>query len=210
MKLYFFPFAPNPTRVRLYLAEKEAGGCPIPLEQVLVNLAEGEQKKPEHLARHPLGQLPVLELDDGIFLTESTAIIEYLEEIHPEPPMIGAEPRARARVRELDRICDLGVLMSSGQLVHTTNSPLGLPPVPEAAALFRERLERFLGVVDDVLSDGRPFVAGDRPSIADGTLAAGLQFARFGKVEIDRSHAHLARWDDAYRERPVAKSVLVV
>ena len=97
MKLYFFIVAPNPTRVRLYLAEKEAAGHSIPHEQVLVNLLEGEQKSPEHLARNPLGKLPVLELDDGSFLTESASIIEFLEEIHPKPPMIGTHAPDRAR-----------------------------------------------------------------------------------------------------------------
>ena len=103
MKAYVFPVAPNPTKLRLYLAEKAAAGHEIPVEQVMVSLVDGEQNQPEHLARSPLGRLPVLELDDGSFLSESLAIIQYLEELHPEPPMIGREPLARARVRELER-----------------------------------------------------------------------------------------------------------
>jgi glutathione S-transferase len=67
-----------------------------------------------------------------------------------------------------------------------------------------------LRLVDDVLSDGRPFVAGDRPTVPDCTLAAALQFGRFGKVDIDRTFQHIADWDDGYRLRPSAKSVLVV
>ena len=78
MKLYVFMMAPNPTRVRLVVAEKRAAGAAIDLPEVMVNLIEGEQRKPEHLARNPMGKLPVLELDDGRFLTESGAIIEYL------------------------------------------------------------------------------------------------------------------------------------
>lgn len=210
MKLYFFHVAPNPTRVRLVLAEKAAAGAQIPIMQVVVNMQEGEHKKPEHLARHPLGQLPVLELDDGTCLTESTAIIEYLEELHPDPPMIGTHPRERARVRELERICDVGVLQCVAQIVHTTNSPLGRPPVPAAAELARSRLQQMLRLIDDVLSDGRPFVAGDQPTVPDCTLAAALQFGRFGKVDIDRTFQHIAHWDDGYRLRPSAKSVLVV
>ncbi len=100
MKLYVFPVAPNPTRVRLYLAEKAAAGAEIDVREVMVNLREGEQKLPEHLERNPLGKLPVLEFEDGSFLTESLAIIEYFEESHPEPPMIGSSIRERARVRE--------------------------------------------------------------------------------------------------------------
>ena len=133
MKLYVFPVAPNPTKVRLYLAEKAEGGSPVVLEQVAVNLREGEQHSAEHRARHPLGKLPVLELDDGTALFESLAIIEYLEELHPEPPLIGRDAVSRARVRGLERLADIGVLMAVARTVHATNSPLGLPPNPAVA-----------------------------------------------------------------------------
>jgi glutathione S-transferase len=185
--------APNPTRVRLYLAENA-----------------GEQRKPEHLARNPLGRLPVLELDDGSYLTESLPIIEYLEETHPEPPMIGADPRERSRVRELERIAEIGVLHPIARIVHATNSPLGMPPSPEVAAHFRGILPEGLALLDALLADGRSFVAGERPSIADCTLAAALQFARFGKAEIDPAFEHVDRWDAAYREREPAKAVIVL
>jgi glutathione S-transferase len=209
VKLYVFIAAPNPTRVRLYLAEKAEAGTPIPLTEVMVSLLAGEQKLPEHLARNPLGRLPVLELDDGSFLTESLAIIEYLEELLPEPPMIGADPRSRARVRELERIAEMGVLQPVARIVHATNSPLGMPPNPGVEEHYRNALPGPLAVLDSVLSDGRPFLAGERPSIADCTLAAAFQFARFRKLQIDPAFAHLARWDRAYRERAPAKAVLV-
>ena len=99
MKLYMFQVAPNPTRVRLFLVEKAAGDTEIPIEQVSVNLPKGEHRRPEHLARNPLGRLPILELDDGSCFTESLAIIEYLEEMYPKPPLMGSTPLERARVR---------------------------------------------------------------------------------------------------------------
>ncbi len=210
VKLYMFPVAPNPTKVRLYLAEKAEGGSPIALEQVAVNLREGEQKSAEHRDRHPLGKLPVLELDDGTALFESLAIIEYLEELHPEPPLIGRDAVSRARVRGLERLADIGVLMAVARTVHATNSPLGLPPNPAVADAARAMLPDALGALDRALADGRSFVAGERPTIADCTLAAALQFARFGKVEIDPAFENVARWDVAYRERPPAKDVLVL
>jgi glutathione S-transferase len=210
MKLYAFPIAPNPTKVRLYLAEKAAGGARIEIDEVTVNLRESEQKTPEFLSRNPFGRLPVLELDDGTHLIESLAIMEYLEERHPDPPMIGSNALERARVRELERIADLGVLHPVGRIVHATNSPLGFPPAPEIAAHFRRALPEALAFLDQRLADGRPFVAGDRPTIADCTLQAALQFGRFGKVEIDASFENLARWDSAYRERPSAKTVLLL
>jgi len=124
VKLYYFPVAPNPTKVRIYLAEKG-----LEVEQVRVNLVEGEQKSPEHLARNPFGKLPVLELDDGTYLTESLAIIELFEELHPDPPMLGSTPLERARVRMLERVADLGVLIPVARIIHATRSPLGLPAV---------------------------------------------------------------------------------
>ncbi len=208
MKLYVFTVAPNPTKVRLYLAEKRAAGAALPVDELMVNLVKGEQRLPEHLTRNPFGRLPVLELDDGSFLTESLAIIEYLEDLHPEPALIGRSALERARVRELERIADLGVLFAVAHIVHATRSPLGFPPQPEVAALFRSRLPSSLELLDKKLGDGRPFLAGASPSIADCTLAAAFQFARFGKVEIDARYENLARWDRAYRERAVARSVL--
>jgi glutathione S-transferase len=83
-----------------------------------------------------------------------------------------------------------------------------LPPSPEVAAMFRRILPDACKVLDDRLSDGRPFVAGERPTIVDCTLAAGLQFARFGGVAIDPAFVHLLRWDAAYRSRGPAKAVL--
>ena len=209
MRLFYFPIAPNPTRVRLYLAEKAAGGATLEVAQQLVDLRGGEQRKPEHLARNPLGKLPVLERADGSFLTESLAIIEYLEELHSEPPLIGRSPETRADVREIERIAELAVLQPIARILHGTKSPLGLPPAPEVAAHARAALPDGLAVLEARLSDGRPFLAGEGVSIADCTLAAGFQFARFGGVELPGGLPHLARWDRAYRARAPARSVLV-
>lgn len=208
MKLYVFPIAPSPTRVRLYLAEKRAAGGRPDVAEVEVDLLRGEQKTAAHRARNPLGRLPVLELPDGSFLTESLAIIEYLEERWPEPPLIGHTPEERARVRELERIAELAVLQPIARIVHATRSPLGLPPSPELAAAARAVLPEGLARLDAVLADGRPFLAGERPTLADFTLAAAFQFERFGGVARPPGHAHLARWDERYRARPPARSVL--
>jgi glutathione S-transferase len=198
VKLYYFPVAPNPTRVRTYLAEKG-----IEIESVLVSLPEGEQKSPEHLARNPHGKLPVLEFDDGSFLTESLAIIEYFEEIHPEPPMLGTDPRSRARVRSLERLVDSTVLGAIARIVHATNSPLGLPPVPEIAEPERESLPYALEVVQDRMGD-QPFLAGDRPTVPDCTLFAALRFGGFFGIELDPRLTGLTRWLDDFSKRPSA------
>jgi len=207
MKLYYFPVAPNPTKVRLYLAEKAAGGHEIDVEPVLVDYRKGEHRSPEHLARNPFGRLPVLELDDGSFLTESLAIVEYLAESYPEPDMLGRTPFERARTRELERIADLGVLASIAWIVHGTDSPLGLPKNPALVEFYRPRLAASLEVLDGRLADGRPFLAGDRPTIADCTLGAALQFGRSGGLSLPDSTEHLLRWDRAFRERDSAKQL---
>src|SRR5262245_65914741 len=93
MKVYDFAGAPNPKKLRVYLAEK---GLNVPMEQV--DILSGKNRTPEFLAqKNPLGGLPVLELDDGSYLTESLAIMEYFEELHPTPPLLGTTPLERAR-----------------------------------------------------------------------------------------------------------------
>jgi len=196
MKLYYSPMAPNPTKVRIYLGEKG-----LELEQVSVNLRKGEQRSSEHLARSPLAKVPALELDDGTCLTESLAIIELLEELHPDPPMIGVDPFERARVRSLERLADLGVLVVVGRIVHATRSPLGLPPVPEIAEAARRELPKALAILDTNLAD-RAFVAGDHPTIADCTLWAAINFARLRQVEIDPSSRNVERWFGDFSQRP--------
>jgi len=196
VKLYVFPIAPNPTKLRSYVAEKG-----IAIEQVMVDLREKAQRRPEFLAKNPLGRLPVLELDDGECIPESLPIIEYLEELHPDPPMIGRTPLERLRVRSAERLVDTGVLHPAALVVHATRSPLGLPPRPEVAAFFRTRLDEALPLVDARLA-AAPFVCGERPTIADCTLWAALGFARFGAVDIPEQHRHIARWREEFAQRP--------
>jgi len=202
MRIYLFPVAPNPTRVRIYLAEKG-----LELEQVVVNLVKGEQRSPEHRARHPLGKLPVLELDDGTYLTESLAIMEYLEELHPEPPMLGRTPLERARARELERIADVGVLHPIARIVHATRSPLGLPPVPAIAEAARAELPNGLRRLEARLAEV-PFVGGERPGFADCTLFAALGFGGFFGVELDPAFERIGDWRARFAARPSTKGAL--
>jgi len=198
VKLHYFPVAPNPTKVRVYLAEKG-----IEIDQVRVNLPQGEARSPTFLARNPMGKLPVLELDGGECLTESLPIIEYLEELNPEPPMIGTDPVERARVRSLERLADTGVLNSVARIIHATRSPLGLPPRPQVAEWAREALDQALGVLDAKIGQG-PFVAGERVTIADCTLWAACGFAAFGEVEIDPRFRNTIEWRQRFSKRPSA------
>src|SRR5574341_1058180 len=111
MKLYDYTHAPNPRKVRVYLAEK---GITVPVHQV--DLTKGEQRSPEFLKINPLGAVPVLELDDGARIPESLAIIEYFEELYPNPPLIGTDPVSRALVRGYERRCEQGVLAQAATI----------------------------------------------------------------------------------------------
>ena len=126
MIFYDCSTAPSPRRARMFMAEKGIGD----IEMIEVNLVEGEQRSDEHLARNEAGTVPVLELDDGEYLTESLPIMEYLEELYPQPVMIGVTPEERARTRAFERQVDTCVLMPITRIVHATRSPLGLPPSP--------------------------------------------------------------------------------
>jgi len=202
MKLYDFPLAPNPKKVRVYLAEK---GLTMAIEPV--DAINGANRTPEFLAKNPLGGLPVLELDDGTCLPESLAIMEYLEELHPEPPMIGREPFERARVRATERICDLGVLFGVATVFQNT-SPFFAKRVKQsadAADTGRVRLAANLKVLNDLIG-ANPFVCGARPTIADCTLFAALEFAAFAGLTVDPQLSNVIRWHAAFKERPSASA----
>jgi glutathione S-transferase len=197
VKLYTFPPAPNPRRLGTYLGEKRLR---IPVQ--LLDLTRGENRTPEMLKKNPMGGLPVLELDDGAILSESVAIIEYLEELHPDPPMIGTTPLERARTRRLDRICELGVMSRVARIVHSTNSPLpGVAPNPEVAKQAAEELPRILRILDHELGDG-PFLAGARPTVADCTLFGCWEFGRSFGVEFEPALESLHRWHASFSQRP--------
>ncbi len=197
MKLYHFPPAPNPAKVIFYVKEKDIAD----VELVMVNFLNGEQRSPEHLARSPRGTVPVLELDDGTILTESLPIMEYLEELYPEPVMIGSTPLERARVRARERYIELNITNRLVRLVHATDSPIGLPPNPGLAESERSNLPGSLAYVNELVGDG-PFVMGSGPTIADCTLLAGFNFAKFGGLDIlDEGYANLDRWFEMFALR---------
>jgi glutathione S-transferase len=202
MKIYDFVGAPNPKRLRVYLAEK---GIKVPCEQV--NIVSGENRTPEFLKKNPMGGLPVLELDDGSHLSESLAIMEYFEDLHPTPPMLGTTPAERARVREAERIVELGVLMRIAQIFQNTHPFMAgrLKQSPDTAENARNQLGNVLKTLDARVGS-RPFVAGERPSIADCTLFAALEFGEFAQVPLDPAHKNLTRWYTAFKQRPSASA----
>lgn len=208
MQLYMVPLAPNPTKVMLYLAEREERGSAPEIEQIVVNTLKGKHREPEHLARNPFGTLPVMKLSDGTYLCESLTIIEYLETKFPNGALASGDIEQQAKARELERIVELKMAGPMGQYVHATKSPIGLPADPERAAQIKAQLVQPLTYLDESLTDGRPFLFGQQISIADFTLQAALQFVRFINEDLTEPYQQLSAWDKRYRERPAAKAVL--
>jgi glutathione S-transferase len=199
MKLYDYD-APNPQKVRIYAAEK---GIDLPCEQVAV-LDHG-LRTPEMLAKNPLAVVPFLELDDGQIIRESLAIIGYLEALYPEPPMLGSTPLERARIQELDRLVELGVMLEAANYVHNVMpffADLG-PQSSQAAEMAGNNFRKKLTVVNGEIGE-RPFVAGDRPTVADCTLYSTLDFAAKVGLVVPETLRNVLRWQREFAERPSA------
>jgi len=208
MKLYMVPLAPNPTKVMLYIAEREQLGTQMNIEQIVVNTVKGRHKEPEHLARNPFGTVPALELDDGTFVVESLAIIEYLEDKFPDGRLLGGTPEDRAKARDVERVIDLRIAGPMGAYGHAVNSPLGYPKDDEKAAQMESAMQAPLDYLESLLGDKRELLLGDSTAIADCTLQASLQFIRFVEADVFGERPLLRQWDERYRARPAAQAVL--
>jgi len=208
MILHDLPGAPNPTKVRLYIAEKKALGVQMDLDIRTVNVYKKANRTPEYLALNPFGTMPVLELSDGVAIFESLPIIDYLEECYPAPSLWGNDRVTRGVSRTLERVADVRLLNPTATYVHAVNSPIGITPDPAVAEHARSGFVRAFEYFDHLLADGRPFLAGDHVTVADCTLQAALQFMRFRELEDLSSYPRLERWSGAYRERAPAREVL--
>jgi len=195
---------PNPRSVRMFLAEK---GLEVPL--VAVDLMAGENRREPYLAMNPAGQLPCLELDDGGFLSEITAICEYLEERKPAPALIGATPEERAETRMWVRRIDLNILEN---LANGFRYSEGLRlfkdrirVIPQAAddlkAIAREKLAWL-----DGLASGNTWIAGERFTLADIMLFAFLDFGASVGQAVDPKLSWLPGWFARVAARPSARA----
>jgi glutathione S-transferase len=191
---------PNPRVVRIFLAEK---GVTLPLETV--DLLGGENRKEPYLSKNPNGQLPCLELDDGSFLSEITAICEYLEERYPQPSLIGSTPEERANTRMWVRRVDLNIVepMANGFRYA------------EGLALFKNRIRTIPQAADDLKAiareklawldgniAGREFIAGKNFTLADVLLFAFVDFGATVGQPIDPALKNLNAWRDRVAARP--------
>ena len=202
MKIYDFTQAPNPRRVRVFLAEK---GLTVPYEQI--NIGTADNRKPEFLKINPMGTLPVLELDDGTRIAESVAICRYFEETKPEPPLMGVDAKDKAVVEMWQRRMELEVLsMAAGSFRNTSDFFKGrIPQVKEYGEVCKAAAIKRLERLDTVLAD-REFIAGPRYTIADITALIGIDFGRTTGIRIQENQKNLARWHQSVSSRPSAKA----
>ncbi len=203
MKIYSSSVAPNPRRVRIFLAEK---GIQVPYEDVDIGAAVNRQ--PEFRQKiNPMGEVPVLELDDGTHIAESVAICRYFEELHPEPPLMGVGALGKAWVEMWNRRMEYHLLvLVAGVFRNSSEFFKGrIPQVPEYVEVARRAAEKSYAWLDEVLANQR-FIAGDQFTIADITALCAVDFGRVSKIRIQPDQKNLARWREEVSARPSAKA----
>jgi glutathione S-transferase len=203
MKLYDSGRAPNPRRVRIYLAEK---GITVPTEQV--DMMAGAQRTPEYTSINPLQRMPALVLDDGTVITESIAICRYFEAQHPDPPMFGTGALGMAMVEMWNRRCEINFLLCVANVfrhTHPAAKTLEVPQVADWGEANRPRVLEFLGIFDEQLGKHR-FAAGEDFSVADITALVAVDFMKPAKIELPADLANVRRWHAEVSARPSAKA----
>jgi glutathione S-transferase len=197
MKLYD-AVTPNTLRVNAFLAEK---GVDVPRQRIMV--LEGGTRTPEFLAINSRGELPVLELEDGRVLCESVAICRYLEELYPDPPLMGRDAFERAHIEMWNRRMEHLIFQTIGNHVRHTVEFFAEreEQVPAYAAAQLRAFEKNWIWLDTELSDGRPFIAGDQITIADITGMAALMACQFFDIAKPEAATHANRWAASMAER---------
>lgn len=193
--------APNPRRVRMYLAEK---GLEVPT--VELSIVRGEHKAPEFTDKYPQGQLPVLELDDGRIIGESISICRYFEALNPEPPLFGTDPLAIAEIDMWIRRAEFTLMMPVGQVwmhTHPFTARVVVPQYTEFGESNRPKVLAAMQRLDDVLKD-KEFIAGGSFSMADIVLLTTIDFAAFIGISMPGDAVSLRDWHGRVSERPSA------
>ena len=203
MKLYDGGRAPNPRRTRVFLAEK---GIRVPLEQV--DLGALQQRSPAYAAVNPLMRVPALVLDDGTVITESIAICRYFEALQPDPPLFGRDALDAARVEMWNRRLELHLLFPVSHVFrnsHPAMKEMEVPQVPAWAEANKPRVLEFITFLDRELEE-RPFVAGDKYTVADITGLVAVDFMKPAKLAVPDELKNLKRWHAEISARPSASA----
>ena len=204
MKLYDFKMAPNPRRVRMFLAEKGISD----LEVVNVDIGKGETFKKEFREINPYGGLPVLELDSGECIAESMAICRYFEEVHPDNPLMGTDAASKARIEMWNRRLELHLYVAIAGCFQNT-SPMWakvVEQVADYADACLNKVDKHFHMLDKRLAEST-YVAGEEFSVADITAICSIDFAKVIQRRLDEEkHPNIARWYKLVNERPSAKA----
>lgn len=201
MKIIETHTAPNPRRVRIFLAEK---GIRVPFEDV--DLRSGPLRTPEFTAGNPMQRVPVLVLDDGTWIAESVAICRYFEEIEPEPALFGRGAVGRATVEMWNRRVELGLWAAVAHAfrhLHPAMAALEQPQIADWGQVNKDKTLDNLRIIDDQLA-ATAFVAGPEFSIADITALVAVDFMKPARITRPDSLPNLARWHAEVSSRPSA------
>lgn len=203
MKLYDGGRAPNPRRTRIFLAEK---GIKLPLEPI--DLGAMQHRSAAYTAVNPIQRVPALELDDGTVITESIAICRYFEELQPDPPLFGRGALEIARIEMWNRRLELHLLFPVSHVFrnsHPAMKEMEVPQVPAWAEANKPRIMEFITLLDRELGE-RPFVAGDRFSVADITGLVAVDFMKPAKLSVPDGLENVKRWHADVSARPSASA----
>ena len=208
MKFFDCKTAPSPRRVRIFIAEKG-----IAVETVPVDLRSKEQLDPDFRSINPHCTVPVLELDDGTRLTTTAGIWRYLEAAYPDPALMGETPKQRGVISDLQWHIEMNGFMAMAEYLRNSTpamkgraltGPHDYEQIPELAERGKLRVQRFLEEIDQIIAN-KPYVAGDRFSIADIDLLVFIDFAIWRKLSLPEKATNARRWYDAVRARPSAQ-----
>lgn len=203
MLLYHDTRAPNPRRVRIFFAEKG-----ITYETIEVSILEKAHQTAEFKKKNPISLLPVLELADGRVLRESMAICRYVEELHPEPNLYGADAWERAQIEQWNRHAELELLFPIAQVFRNTNKFWidRIRQSEEFGEIMRELVGQRFEWFDNELAK-RPYIAGERFSVADITALCAIDFGKVSNIRIAaEKQPHLAAWHKRVTDRPSSKA----
>ncbi|MBT05363.1 MAG: glutathione S-transferase [Rhodospirillaceae bacterium] len=207
MKFFDFGMAPNPRRARIFMAEKGIEGVEI----IQIDLGDNrENVGDEYRSINPSCTVPALVLEDGTLISESVAICRYFEEVQPNPPLMGRDPKEKAVVEMWQRQVELQGYMPAGEAFRNYNKRFAgralagndsYEQIPELVTRSRTRVERFFNLLNDHM-ESRKFIASDIFSIADITAYVMVDFAGWSKMGITESQTHLKRWYENIKARP--------
>jgi glutathione S-transferase len=207
MKIHDIPGFPNPLRVRIVLAEK---GLFDKVEFVKVDLPAAEHKQQAFLAINPTGTVPVLELDDGTYISECTAITEYLDNLDGHPTLTGTTPLEKATIHMMQKRAESELIDAIGIYFHYATAGLGDGLLPYKSPewegrnhwgqMHREKAEAGMRYFDEVLKT-QPYVAGEAFSMADTTVIGGLLFAAYAQIPVPEALVALREWKTRVDQR---------